>query len=267
MIINDYNYIYLSVRFSATHYDGSETMKEIKKVHFTKLEIGKKREDGEGCVVKDEVYEIYINDKAMFRLTIMPSDVLEAGIGFLIYKGFIRSVEDLVKYEIKDRKIKFLIKEEKLSMPEPKEQVNSAISVSDETITSCVKRLLKETKTWRLTGGVHAAALFDLGGEMLHFTEDIGKFNAIDKIIGKGVLAKTEFSKTILAGTGRIIGGMVRKAIRVGIPIVVSKGAPIYSGIKVAGEGGITLVCFAKGKKMNIYTHEERIKSSVSNKE
>ena len=63
----------------------------------------------------------------------------------------------------------------------------------------------------------------------------------------------------MIVSTGRILDFIVIKAVRAGIPIVVSKGAPINSGIKVADEGGVTLVCFARGGKMNVYTHAERV--------
>ena len=113
---------------------------------------------------------------------------------------------------------------------------------------------------FRETGGCHGAAIFDLKGSLITVKEDIGRHNAIDKVIGELILKKDSFNDKILTSTGRLTGDSVLKAVRAQIPIVSSLSAAVESGIILADSYGITLIGFARGKKMNIYTHPRRIK-------
>ena len=116
-----------------------------------------------------------------------------------------------------------------------------------------------ETPLYRETGGCHGAAIFDIEGNLLCAKEDIGRHNAIDKVIGEMILNNHSFKNVFLISTGRLTSDSVLKAIRAKIPIIASISAPIESGIKLAFAYGITLIGFARGKRMNIYTHPERI--------
>ena len=115
------------------------------------------------------------------------------------------------------------------------------------------------TPLYRETGGCHGAALFDMEGSLLSVKEDIGRHNAIDKVIGEMLLKKQDFENVFLTSTGRLTGDSVLKAIRAKIPIVASLSAAIESGIRLAVGYGITLIGFARGSRMNIYSHPERI--------
>jgi formate dehydrogenase accessory protein FdhD len=114
-------------------------------------------------------------------------------------------------------------------------------------------------KTFRKTGAVHIAALYSATGELMTFSEDVGRHNAADKVIGTGALKESDFSKCFLASSGRLTGDIVLKAARMRIPIVASMAAVVDSGIDVAQRTGITLIGFVRGKRMNVYTHAERI--------
>lgn len=117
----------------------------------------------------------------------------------------------------------------------------------------------KETKLFRETGGCHGAAIFDFNGNLLAIKEDIGRHNAIDKVIGELIIKKTPFDEIFLTSTGRLTGDSVLKAIRANIPIMASLSAPVESGIKLAFAYGLTLIGFARGAKMNIYSFPDRI--------
>ena len=91
--------------------------------------------------------------------------------------------------------------------------------------------------------------------------EDIGRHNAIDKVIGEIILNNHKTSNIILTSTGRLTGDCVLKAIRAKIPILASLSAAIESGIRLAFAYGITLIGFVRGARMNIYTHPERIET------
>jgi formate dehydrogenase accessory protein FdhD len=91
------------------------------------------------------------------------------------------------------------------------------------------------------------------------FAEDVGRHNAVDKVIGITSLVRTDFDHCFLALSGRLTGDIVFKAARVRIPIIASLAAAIDSGIEVAKRANLTLVGFVRGRRMNIYAFPERI--------
>jgi FdhD protein len=101
--------------------------------------------------------------------------------------------------------------------------------------------------------------LFSLGGDPLFFGEDVGRHNAVDKVVGAGVLEGLDFGGCVLVSSGRLSGEIVLKAARVGVPVVVSVAGPLESGVRIAEAAGITLVGFVRGRRLNVYTHGERI--------
>jgi FdhD protein len=114
-------------------------------------------------------------------------------------------------------------------------------------------------ETFRRTGGTHAAAICGIDGSFLTFAEDVGRHNAVDKVIGMAALNDIDFGRCFLALSGRLSSEIVLKAARVGLPIVASLAAAIDSGIKIADEVNLTLVGFVRGKHMNVYSSPERI--------
>jgi FdhD protein len=109
-----------------------------------------------------------------------------------------------------------------------------------------------------VTGCFHGAALSD-GEKILVFAEDIGRHNAVDKVIGHAILAKIPFSKKIMFVSCRLSSEIVSKCSRWGIPILVSRAAATDLAIEIAETSGMTLVGFARGDHMNIYTNPHRI--------
>lgn len=113
---------------------------------------------------------------------------------------------------------------------------------------------------FKYTGGIHACALYDDQGQLLLVREDIGRHNALDKLIGNFVLKnEVPMSKNVLLLSGRISFELIQKAAMAGIPIVCGVGAPSSLAIETADKLGITLIGFLKEKSMNIYTHATRI--------
>jgi formate dehydrogenase accessory protein FdhD len=142
----------------------------------------------------------------------------------------------------------------------PNQYVKSNYTVNATKIVQMMQKI-EESALFRSTGGVHVAALFE-DKQFIGLAEDIGRHNSIDKVIGRGILAKVNFHNSVLISSGRQPADMILKAVRMGIPIVVSRAAPIRSGIIAADKNGITLVCFVRGQRMNIYTHQKRIQIS-----
>jgi FdhD protein len=114
------------------------------------------------------------------------------------------------------------------------------------------------------TGGLHAAALFDPGGELLVLREDIGRHNAVDKVIGWAFLeGRLPLSGHVLLVSGRGGFEIVQKALTAGIPLLASVSAPSTLAVQLARELGLTLVGFLRGQRFVIYSCEERIKVSI----
>jgi FdhD protein len=111
------------------------------------------------------------------------------------------------------------------------------------------------------TGGAHTASLVDANGRLMYKALDIGRHNAIDKVVGMAVLNGDDLSKMFLVSSGRQPAGMVTKAARAGIPLVISKAAPVSSGIDSARRANVTLCCFATSEKMKVFSVPERITS------
>ncbi len=122
------------------------------------------------------------------------------------------------------------------------------------------KRLKEQQSLFEHTGGLHAAALFDQHGNLLLLREDIGRHNAVDKLIGALLLKKQlPLSKYIILVSGRAGFELVQKSLIAGIPIMAAVGAPSSLAVRLAMESGMTLIGFLKEEKYNIYTHPQRI--------
>lgn len=137
------------------------------------------------------------------------------------------------------------------------------IKVSYETILGLPQKLDESQLVFKHTGGIHASAIFDLKGEIETVREDVGRHNALDKIIGAYAIKKEfPFNEKILLLSGRISFELVQKAAIARIPIVVAFGAPSSLAVHMANELSITLIGFLKEKKFNVYTGRNRVISA-----
>ena len=113
----------------------------------------------------------------------------------------------------------------------------------------------------RRTGGLHATGLFDAGGRPILAREDVGRHNAMDKVIGRALIEGwLPLSERVLCVSGRLSFELVQKAAVAGAPILVGVGAPSSLAIALADDRGMTLCGFARGDRVNVYTHPERVR-------
>lgn len=137
-------------------------------------------------------------------------------------------------------------------------KVVSDFKIEPQVISALMLEFQGKSEVYRKTGGIHSAALADEKG-ILIFKEDIGRHNAIDKVIGHRLKEGLGFENKIMISSGRISSEVLFKTQKCGIPIVISRSAPTDQAVKHARDSEITLVCFARGKRMNVYSAEERI--------
>ncbi|MEB3341753.1 formate dehydrogenase accessory sulfurtransferase FdhD [Okeania sp.] len=134
------------------------------------------------------------------------------------------------------------------------------LEVSAEIIYSLPEKLRTAQGVFKSTGGLHAAGLFNAQGELLKLREDVGRHNALDKLIGSEFLAgQLPLNNLIVMVSGRSSFEILQKCITVGVPIVCAVSAPSSLAVEIAKEFNITLVGFLRGKKFNIYSGVERI--------
>ena len=143
--------------------------------------------------------------------------------------------------------------------------LDSGFRVDPEMLCQLPEALRAEQEVFSRTGGLHAAALFDGAGQMLALREDIGRHNAVDKIVGWAVLEKKlPLSQNVMLVSGRGGFEIVQKALAAGIPILASVSAPSSLAVKLARELGLTLVGFLRGRRFVVYSGEFRCVSAPS---
>ncbi len=136
--------------------------------------------------------------------------------------------------------------------------VQSTVQFTASHLLNLINRLEDNSATFRLTGGVHSAALAD-NAEMLVMYEDIGRHNAVDKAMGYAFLNRISFDDKCIMLSGRISSEILIKAAHRGMPLVLSRSAPTLLAVELAEQLNITVVGFARGQRLNIYTHGERV--------
>ena len=137
------------------------------------------------------------------------------------------------------------------------------LRLSAATIATLPDRLRAAQRVFDRTGGLHAAALFDVDGALLAVREDVGRHNAVDKVIGWALgERRLPLTGTTLMVSGRASFELVQKAVMAGIPALTAVSAPSSLAVDLAREMGLTLVGFLRGTSMNVYSGAERIASA-----
>ncbi len=228
------------------------------------------------CSVVDEVpLSIFINGRHFVTAMTSPQMREEFVTGHLFSERIINGLSEIESLEIEGNVARAIIAnplkallprrpivsgcggiasfldESKLSL------ISSDLQIDKEGVFAAMKAI-SSSEVHLATGGVHSVGLFE-SSSVVCVAEDIGRHNALDKVVGYGLKKNVDFSRTFVASTGRISSDMAMKCSAVGIPIVVSRGATTSLALKIAERTGLTIVGFVRGKRMNVYTNPQRL--------
>lgn len=235
-------------------------------------------------IISEERVDFYLNGEKLISVMTIAKNQDAHIIGFLMSEGVLESIEDIsslrisddglavfVEAKINEANIKNLFKEKTLTTGccvgvtgniedrIVKEFNKTKHQYEVKEIFNNIDKFYNDSELFKKSGCVHKAKIVLKDGNSIE-AEDIGRHNAIDKTIGMARLAKQETADSYMIVSGRLSMEMVVKCVMHKIPMVISKAAPTLLGIKTAQLHGVTLVGFARGGKMNVYTHSSRIK-------
>lgn len=235
-------------------------------------------------VVAEKPLTLYLNGEEFATMVCTPNNLKELIIGFLASEGFIRKYDEIKNLHIdEDRGFSYI---DLYSQTTTSHEFHSKrfigsccgksrqfyfyndsrtarTSTSTLTLTpkqciSFIQQLQEDSIIFQETGGVHNAALFSTDGKVIMMT-DIGRHNALDKILGYCILNKIPVKDKIIAFSGRISSEVLLKAAKIGVGVILSKSAPTNLALELANDLNITAIGFIRGNSFNIYSHPERI--------
>jgi FdhD protein len=235
-------------------------------------------------IAEESILHVQINEMG-YDVIISPNEIKEFVYGNLLSEGFIKRMSDVSSYKekrkhdlinvylgLKSFDPSFLRKNYNIvwtecgSVPEIQKRkgeglkkIKSDITLGTQDIIGIQKKMREEISRLKKTGGVHYSALFDSELNLNYFAYDVGRHNAVDKVIGKAALAGEDLHKMVLFTTGRISSDIVVKCLRVRIPVVISKNSPLYTAISLARKYDLGLIGYLRGKKFDVFSGKEKI--------
>jgi FdhD protein len=229
--------------------------KILKKVDFTLANGGFARASER--IVKETALTINVNGRHFATAMILATLEKEFVTGNLYTQGIIHSAADITSITVKNNTADVTLSEIR-SRNERPPSVISDLKVRQEDVFDCVRAILK-SEVFTETEAVHSAGLFLDGKDAVGIAEDLGRHNALDKVIGRGLIQGIDFSRTLAASTGRQPSEMLFKCLQAGIPIIATKGVPTTLAVAIAEKAGITIAGLVRGSTMTVYSHPERI--------
>jgi FdhD protein len=208
-------------------------------------------------IVKETALTIKIGGRHFATAMIMATLEKEFVVGNLYLQGIIQSADDIASLTVKNNVVEVTLSRKKKEKVVPP-KVQTDLKVSAEDIFRCVRAILK-SEVFAETEAVHSAGLFHDGKEAVCIAEDLGRHNALDKVIGSALLQNIDLGRMLAASTGRQPSEMILKCRRAGIPIIATKGVPTSLAIEIAQKAGITIAGLVRGNTMLVYSHPERI--------
>ena len=249
--------------------------------HPIKLKSGK-LEPFLPALPPEHIVTIYLNNKLLTSLMATPFQVKELVVGFLYCENIINTPSELTMIFINRDKRKSQVwvesnaKEIDLkarimtsgcgrgftflcpSDIEGMESLNSEIRIGLAEMADLAKKMIAAATLYSRSGGIHSAVLCHRQ-EIVSFSEDIGRHNAVDKVIGDSLLKNIDLAEKIMLTTGRISSEMLLKAFRARIPVLGSLTSPTDLAVELGEKLGITIAGYIRGGGMKIYTHPDRL--------
>jgi len=252
---------------------------EVKIVKIDNKKRGEHRD-----IVADEVpLTIHVNGKELVTFLCSPCDLRELSVGFLYSSGLIKFMDDIENITIDNQNwISHVALKNKDDLSRlvfkrlytsgcgkgtlfynsldfmNKKKTESNFKISQDRIVELINIFQKGSVTFNQTGGSHSAALSN-GKDILVFKEDIGRHNAVDKVIGEALIRNLSMRDFIILSSGRISSEIIFKVQKSGAAFIISRAAPTNQAIRLARECNLTLVGFVRGQRMNIYSSPERV--------
>lgn len=234
-----------------------------------------KTENSIQVVVEEVPLSIFINGRHYVTAMISPSMRKEFVIGHLFSERIVRFMSEIESLEIEGNLARTIVTNPMRTILPRRPIVSGCGGISsflDESklpeIRSDEKiergdiykamKIISQSKLHETTGGSHTVGLLGKDGATC-ISEDIGRHNALDKVIGCGLIQGTNFSKTFTVSSGRISSDMALKCSVAGIPVIVSRGATTSLAISIAQRTGLSIIGFARGNRMKVYSHPWRV--------
>ncbi len=234
-------------------------------------------------VPSEKELTIYVNRQELVTILCTPAKLNFLVLGFLYAEGIISGVNDVAMMRVCDEEseVDVLLSNAEYQLPTQKrtltsgcgggatfrtegQRVDSDLVVTPAEVLLLMKQLLQEQmELYQLTGGLHASALADTEN-LLVVAEDIGRHNTLDKIQGECLLRGLATKDRLLLSTGRVSSEMLLKAARMQTPVVVSRHSPTGSAVSLARDLNIGLVGYARGSRLTVYSHPERLGCSTN---
>lgn len=229
--------------------------KILKEVEYTKVNGG--LNPASESIIRETALNISVDGRHFAMAMILASREEEFVIGHLFGQGIIGGIEDIASLTVKDNRAEVVLSGKKTA-PKDITQINSGLSVGREDVFACVRAILK-SEIFSATEAVHSAGLFARGRELICIAEDLGRHNALDKVIGYGLSHNIDFGTVLATSTGRQPLEMILRCRQANIPIIATKGVPTTLALTTAASAGITIAGLVRGDTMTVYSHPSRI--------
>ncbi len=243
-------------------------------------------------LVPEHRLTIVLDGQTLVNLLCLPEKMDHLALGFLHAEGFISSIRDVDSVTMSETDDSYRAEVTRRQIPESSPPIagrewvmgtgcggglsttgfsstvtapglESGLRVDPMVLSQAMVELSGRAVLYRQSRSCHSAALVRPGGEVIHFAEDLGRHNAVDKVNGSRVKAGGPEPNFILMTTGRITSEVSWKAVRMECPIVASPSAPSLRAVDMAAESGITLVGRLRGQGMLVYTHSWRVNTDT----
>ena len=239
------------------------------------------------CVVRESSLALLVDGRTLCRLQCTPAQLEELALGFLCTAGVLppRAGDVPLRREVHEAETRIdvcvglgdedlarlqeslvagtacgsgLFTVKGLDPFDCNRKIDTSLKIGGADLSKAMRAFQKRSEVYRATGGVHSAAVVD-GSRLVAFAEDVGRHNAIDKVIGCCLRNGQPLHDKIVLTTGRLSFDLVVKIVRAGLPVVASRSAPTDAAVNLAGLANVTLVGFVRGNRMNVYSALWRI--------